>query len=190
MDDPSGAWRRHRQGDLIVYHRCRDILLRIIDTVDGPQQAYLSSAGHASLLLNKPRGGPPTTVPDVVHNQWHIAAAELRNARLEPLFTGSVVTGAWVEAQRPTAGAVVAGGNTVRCDLRTGQVPTTDQTFVPDVRGATMDAAEAVLRKAGLRPVFQGAGMWVFGQTPAADAVVNRGTRVTCRVRAGRPPEQ
>ena len=50
-----------------------------------------------------------------------------------------------------------------------------------------MDAAEAVLRKAGLRPVFQGAGAWVSGQTPA-DAVVNRGTRVTCRVRAGRVP--
>ena len=53
-----------------------------------------------------------------------------------------------------------------------------------------MDAAEAVLQKAGLRPVFQGAVAWVFGQTPAADAVVNRDTRVTCRVRAGRPPEQ
>ena len=53
-----------------VYHRCRDIVLRIVDTNDGPQQTYLNSGNHASLLFNKPRGGDPTTVPDVMHKAW------------------------------------------------------------------------------------------------------------------------
>jgi len=173
-----------------VYHRCRDIVLRIVDGDDGRHQKYLNSGNHAALLLNKPRGGPPTTVPDVVHQVWQSAASEIRNARLEPWFTGEVVTGAWVDTQRPPAGAIVAGGNTVKCVVRTGPIPGPSQTFVPELTNATKEEAGTMLKSAGLRPAFIGTGTWVFGQSPAADTVVNRGSRVTCRLRAGRPPER
>jgi hypothetical protein len=173
-----------------VYHRCRDILLRIVEGDEGPHQKYLNSGNHASLLFNKPRGGAPTTVPDVIHKVWQSAASEIRNARLEPWFTGEVVTGAWVDTQRPRAGTILAGGNTVKCFVRTGAIPGPNQTIVPDLRDSTKEDAERALTSEGLRARFIGDGTWVFAQSPAVDTVVNRGTRVTCRLRAGRPPDK
>ena len=184
------GWLDLASVDPDVYHRCRDIVLRIVEGDAGAHQTYLNSGNHAALLLNKPRGGAPTTVPDVMHKAWQSAASEVRNAQLEPWFTGEVRTGAWVASQRPRAGAIVAAGNTVKCLLRTGPIPGPNQTIVPEVRNGTKEEAETALKSEGLVATFIGGGTWVAGQSPAADTVVNRGARVTCRLRAGRPPKE
>jgi hypothetical protein len=176
--------------DSRIYNTCRDIVLRVVAGESGPQQKYLNIVNHASLLFNKPRGGPPTTVPDVIHKAWQSAATEIRSAGLEARFTGEVRTGAWVAAQRPRAGAVVDSGNTVVCTVRTGAIPGPNQTIVPNLKDLTKEEATDALQRADLVARFIGRGTWIFGQSPAAEEVVNRGTRVECRLRAGRPPEE
>ena len=52
------------------------------------------------------------------------AAKQVRNADLEPFFTGPTGPGvAWVLTQTAAAGTKVSVGDTVKMELRTGQIP-------------------------------------------------------------------
>jgi PASTA domain-containing protein len=59
---------------------------------------------------------------------------------------------------------------------------------VPDVRELGTTAAAALIRAAGLVPVFTGSGTWVGSQSPAAGTVVARGSTVRCVRRSGPRP--
>jgi hypothetical protein len=182
------GWLDLAQVDTSIYDKCREVVLRVVDVVeDGVtyrRQKYLTTINHAALLFNKPRGGPPTTVPDVVGETVQNAAAAIRAAQLLPSFTGP----GWVESQQPEPGVVLDGGNVVLCQTRTGPIPGPDQTRVPDVRNSLKEEAADAITRAGLVPSFRGSGTWVRFQDPPPEEVVNLRTRVACVLGGGRLP--
>jgi tyrosinase len=62
-------------------------------------------------------------VPDVREMLQAKAAQAIRDAGLNPRFTGSTGPGAWVRSQSPRAGSPVPLGSTVTLQLRTGPIP-------------------------------------------------------------------
>ncbi len=187
------GWLDLAQVDVRVYRKCHEVALRIVDVKDDTgivvrTQKYLTPLIHASLLFNKRRGGPPTTVPNVIHKTREQAAIEIEAAGLLPSFTGQAGSDARVDVQNPQPGLVIDSGNVVLCDTRRGPIPGPDQTRVPEVKDLTRQEAADGITAAGLVPNFHGAGTWVGRQLPAADTVVNRGSTVTCTLRGGRPP--
>jgi hypothetical protein len=77
------------------------------DDIDGIQSIY----------------GIGTTVPHVREMLSAHAAAEVRAAGLQPRFTGTTGSGAWVFSQSPLGGTRVRRGSTVTMQLRTGPIP-------------------------------------------------------------------
>lgn len=69
--------------------------------------------------------------------------------------------------------------------------PPPNMTQVPDVFEDNRAGAKRVIEEAGLVAVFAGATTanpsYVVNQSPEANAVVNKGSRVTCDLKAGRP---
>lgn len=112
------GWLDLTGDDARVYDKCRGVALRVVDG----KQPYLGIGTHASLLANKPTSPAPTQaiVPDVRDISPASAAAAIRAADLVPRFTGN---GTWVATQSPRAGAIVARGSTVTCQVRSGPRP-------------------------------------------------------------------
>ncbi|MPY87565.1 MAG: PASTA domain-containing protein [Luteitalea sp.] len=188
------GWLDLAQVDVRIYKKCHEVALRVVEVEEESgverRQKYLTPLIHASLLFNKPRGGPPTTVPNVIHKTREQAALEIRAAGLLPSFTGQAGSDAWVEVQNPQPGEVIDSGNVVLCDTRGGPIPGPNQTRVPNVKDLMKEEAAAAITSVGLVPTFTGGGKWVGRQSPLADEVVNRGSKVRCTLRGGRPPEE
>jgi predicted alpha/beta-hydrolase family hydrolase len=81
------------------------------------QDAACSVALHADLPTDR-------TVPYVLYSPVVVAARDVRDSDLVPVFTGGAGHGVrWVATQSPLPGRTVTAGSTVRMGVRTGPVP-------------------------------------------------------------------
>jgi len=83
--------------------------------------SLVSSGSTVTLHLALPGS---VIVPEVREMLEGHAAQEIRDAGLQPRFTGSTgQPGAWVWSQSPLAGSTASPASTVTCQLRTGPIP-------------------------------------------------------------------
>lgn len=125
-------------------------------------------------------GPAPRTVPELPGGAgWGVASEALAAVQLEAsrqdVFSESVPRGQ-VVALDPPSGATLERGSTVTVQVSKGP----DRVAVPDLRGMTLDQAEAALQSAGLQlgqDCCASRGT-VVGSDPGAGTRVRRGTAV------------
>ena len=158
----------------------------------------------STVTINVSRG--LVTVPDTVGQSRDTAVATVRGAGLRPkaFVVPSSQPEGTVVAQRPTAGARVAGGSTVRLNVSKGAGPGAAPppppppappatVTVPDATGGQQDSAQRQLNAAGLKsgvvwvPSDQAEGT-VVSQAPGAGTTQKRGTRIQLNVSLGPSP--
>ena len=145
----------------------------------------------ATVLLTVSSGTPRETVPDVVGVTTGEAIASLKDAGFEAdvseAFSDKRV--GEVVRQQPEAGGNLKEGSTVALTVSKGREPVT----VPDVVGATSEAATATLKQAGLEsnpvavPSEEPAGT-VVAQNPGPGKSAKRGD--TVRLNVARAPDE
>ncbi len=157
--------------------------------------------GDGTVRLVISRGSNKVTVPDLVGQTVGYAESKLQEVGLSPdrqpdAYSDSVAEGSII-SQEPPAGTEVQKGSSVKYVVSKGPEPPA-QVTVPDLRGETVDAAEALLANAGLSlgsvteefsstvPAGQ-----VISQNPAANQTVDEGSAVSIVVSKGpEPPAQ
>ncbi|MGH3441032.1 MAG: PASTA domain-containing protein [Nitriliruptorales bacterium] len=148
----------------------------------------------STITLVVSAGPRMTTVPQVHDQTLDDALETIRNAELEPevaeQFSEEVAEGR-VIATDPEAGTDIAEDSPVEVVVSKGRRPIK----VPEVIGATSDAAFAAIKDVGLQPVIV-AEVYdddrpeghVVSQSPDADATLHRGDRVELTVSKGQQP--
>jgi serine/threonine-protein kinase len=150
-----------------------------------PKGQSLRRNTAVDLVISK--GPAPVPVPTVVGKTQAVAKARLANAGLYvskvTLQYSNTVPAGIVLTANPSAGRIVDHGSGVSLVVSKGPPPVT----VPGVRDFTVSAAVAKLQSLGLHAkvkyLFGGSVLGrVYSQSPAAGAVVPRGTTITLSV--------
>lgn len=146
------------------------------------------------VTLTVSAGPQPVAVPEVAGDDERTAVTRLRQAGLEPQVVqrhDEEVAAGQVLGTDPPATTVVGEASTVAVVVSLGPTPVE----VPDLRGASQDAAAATLEERGLevgsvarRHDAQAPAGQVLDQSPTPDTTLTRGDAVDLVVSIGPPP--
>ncbi len=152
----------------------------VIDQNPAPRAAKDTKPGTAVTLVVS-KGAEPITVPDVVGRDRDEAEPVLKQAGLlvavKQVFDNDVPEGRVISQDLPPD-STAARGDTITITVSKGP----DVVVVPNLFGLQRDAAERMIKDAGLVASFtrRARGNTVFDQNPNPGTRVRRGSTVTC----------